>query len=110
MIFLASFPLNTDLPNYIWESLNFIDGYSDAMNTGIGEYRLFTALAILMALGGIVLFFAKDFKKHLLWLLTYGLLAYVLFKQSFVRSDLHIMIFFAVFPALVGIRNYDFVF
>lgn len=103
LIFLASFPLNTDLPNYIRASLSFIDGYNDAMNTGIGEYRLFTALAILMALGGIGLFFVKDFKKHLLWLLTYGLLAYVLFKQSFVRSDLHIMIFFAVFPALVGI-------
>lgn len=103
VILLLSFPLNTDLPGYIRAGLSFVDGYNDAMNIGIGEYRLCTIVAIAVVFGCLLLFFTKNFKKLIPLFLTYGIFSYVLFKQSFVRSDLHILTFFAIFPAFIGI-------
>ena len=103
LIFLSSVPLKTDLPGYLQAGFNFVDGYNDAMNTGIGEYRLCTAIAIVIVFFCLILFFTRQFKKDIPVFVTYCIFSYVLFKQSFVRSDLHILIFFALLPAFIGI-------
>ena len=103
VIVLLSFPLNTDLPGYIRASLSFIDGYNDAMNIGIGEYRFCTLIAIVTVFVCLFLFYTKDFKKNIPLIFSYCIFSYVLFKQSFVRSDLHIITFFSILPAFISI-------
>ena len=103
LIYLLSFPLKTDLPGYVSTGFHFVGGYNDAMNTGIGEYRLFTAIAIVIVIFCLFLFSTQNLKKNIPVLLTYCIFSYVLFKQSFVRSDLHILHFFALLPAFIGI-------
>ena len=103
LIFLLSFPLNTDLIGYIRGGLSLIDGYNDAMSLKLNEYFNFLIYAFVMFVGFFIFFLSKNIKNNLILLLTGLIFSFVLYKQGFVRSDLHITVFFAIFPGLCGI-------
>lgn len=102
-IFALSFPLNTEIFSYITGSLSLIDGYNDAMNSGGSKYLPITILAVIEIAVFIILFFKQNSEK--LWILYFVFLifSFVLFKQSFLRSDLHVAGFYSTFPAICGL-------
>jgi hypothetical protein len=103
IIFLLSFPLKTDIFGYVSGSLSLIDGYNDAMSIALGGYFKFFLLAVASLSAFAAFFFIKNLRSNFLLFLTFGIFSFVLFKQSFVRSDLHIAIFFTFFPAICGL-------
>jgi hypothetical protein len=103
LIILLSFPLRTDLIGYILGGLSLIDGYNDAMNIKAVEYLKYVFYAVLMISVFFISLFYKNYRNNLILLTTGLIFTFVLFKQSFVRSDLHITTFFPIFPALCGI-------
>ena len=105
IIFLLSFPLRTDIFSYIAGNLSLIDGYNDAMSINLGDYAKYLGIAVISILAFLISFFVKNFRQNLLLFLTFGIFTFVLFKQSFVRSDLHVAIFFTFFPAVCGVTT-----
>lgn len=103
IIILLSFPLRTDLLGYISGGLSLIDGYNDAMNLKPGEYLKYIIIAGVLIGVFFVTFFYRNFRTNIILFVTCGIVTYVLFKQSFVRSDLHVAIFFVYFPGLCGL-------
>lgn len=105
LIFLLSFPLNTDIFGYILGGLSLVDGYNDAMSIKLGEFGKYLGIALLAVLVFLVTFFIKieKVKQNILLLFAFGIFTFVLYKQSFVRSDLHVAIFFTFFPAICGL-------
>ena len=103
LIFLLSFPLNTDLIGYIRGGLNLIDGYNDAMGLKLGDYQKYFARAIIVSALFFAFFLRKNLKANLMLLLAGLLVSFVLYKQGFVRADLHITAFFAIFPGICGV-------
>lgn len=97
---------HVNLKGYIMGSLQFIDGYNDAMSRPVEqEYLpyLFTALlTVLIMLGwGLYLLVAslrrKEWAKNADELFIQGIAGvavFVLFKSAFVRSDTHAYLFF----------------
>lgn len=102
-IFLLSFPLMTDIYGYARASLSLVDGYNDAMNIKPGDYVMHTIVAILMISIFSVTFLLKNFKQNFILFSSYIIISYIIFKQAFVRSDLHITIFFTIFPAFTAL-------
>ena len=98
LIILISIPLNTYLFGYLLGSLSLIDGYNDAMGIKLGNYFQYLLFAILIIFTYLLTFYLKNWKQNLLLLLTSVIVTFILFKQSFVRSDLHIVAFFLNFP------------
>lgn len=104
LIFILSFPLNTEIFGYIRGGLSLVDGYNDAMSIKLAEFGKY----LVIALSGILIFLIafiiqrENFKRNALLLFTFSVFTFVLFKQSFVRSDLHVAIFFTYFPAICG--------
>lgn len=103
LIGLLSFPLRTDLTEYVRGGLSFIGGYNDAMNIESGSFLKFAFIAVVILIVFFGSFYLKNIKGNLILLLACGLFSYVLFKQSFVRSDMHVIAFFSIFPALCGL-------
>lgn len=105
LIFALSFPLKTNLPGYIAGGLALIDGYNDAMNSRMREYVNYSnyALALLFVFFAVLFVRLKNLKREWLLFLICGIFSFVLFKQSFVRADLHVLAFFTIFPAVCGL-------
>ena len=103
LIILLSFPLRTDLAGYIAGGFALVDGYNDAMNLKAAEYLKYTIVAGVLIGVFFATFFYKNFKINFVLFVVCGIFTYVLFKQSFVRSDLHVAIFFVFFPGLCAL-------
>lgn len=103
LIFLLSFPLRTDLYGYIAGGFNLIDGYNDAMNHKLGYNFQYAVIAVILICVFLFVLFYKNFRDNIILFISYGVFSFVLFKQSFVRSDAHILIFYALFPALTAL-------
>lgn len=107
-IVLLSFPLNTNLAGYVLGSLEIVDGYNDAMSLKAKEYSNYLILAVALIILFFSVFFIKNYKisenrKKIVLLLASSIFTFTLFKQSFVRADLHIAIFFIYFPAICAL-------
>ena len=87
-----------DLYNYIRASLHIANGYNDAMYLDFTNPNyLFWALCVLGALAAAIVISVARGRLGLLGLSCAGF-AFLLFKQSFVRSDDHIWEFFDYIP------------
>jgi hypothetical protein len=91
ILYILSFPLKTDLPNYILNSFSIINYYNDAMpivlNDNFIVLRLLAILSLLflvIAIGFKIIL--KSFYEIFLFLNIF-LLIFIVFKQSFVRAD-----------------------
>lgn len=103
LIFVLSYPLQTDLIAYARGGFSLVDGYNDAMSLKLGEYQQHFLWAIFMSVLFFILFIRREFKTNIMLFLSGLIFTFVLYKQSFVRSDLHITAFFAIFPGLCGL-------
>lgn len=103
LIFLLSFPLQTDLTGYIRGGLSLTDGFNDAMSLKIGEYSKFFNIALILVVAFFITFIGRNIKTQWILLLSGLFLTFITYKQAFVRADLHILIFFTIFPAICSI-------
>lgn len=103
LLVLLSFPLRTDLIDYVAGGLSFTDGYNDAMNISPREFLKFAFIAVSILVIFFVAFYLKNVKTNFVLLLSSVFFSYTLFKQSFVRADLHVLSFYFFFPALCGL-------
>jgi hypothetical protein len=69
----------------------------------MGYHLEYAVLAMVLILAAFFVFFLKNLRAELVLFITFGIFSFVLFKQSFVRSDLHVTAFFAIFPGLVSL-------
>jgi hypothetical protein len=105
-LFILSLILNTDLWDYLQNSILIIDAYNDAMVIAPSKWYVpIDAVLIISLIALIVIrYFTYIVKSpHELFILSnVGLLIYVLFKQSFVRGDRgHMSAFFLVIVFVV---------
>lgn len=103
LLVLLSFPLRTDLIGYIVGGLSFTEGYNDAMNVAPREFLKFVFIAVSILVIFFIAFYLKNVRTNFFLLLTSVFFSYILFKQSFVRADLHVLSFYFFFPALCGL-------
>ena len=105
-LLLCAYLLNVNLTAYTSTGLELIGKYNDAMNF-IGwqaaKYTLFIAIA---AITSLIVFFWLFWRDKTCWrrlttLFTFGLVIFVLYKQSVVRADVyHLFTFFYFAPVI----------
>lgn len=91
-IFLATKIFNVDLSGYLYNSLELIGKYNDAMNFIAASSMKYTIWIIVTAVStwlGFAILFFKGEKNFLRFcsLAVFSLVLFVLFKQSVVRND-----------------------
>jgi hypothetical protein len=98
ILFLLSYFLNTDFYSYIRNSIPIINAYNDAMVRLKYELQVYIALAILFLL---IVISSLSIRKiatslyEIFLFLNISLITFILFKQAFVRADLHVNLFFS---------------
>lgn len=108
----AASVLNTDLPQYLVNSLYIVSGHNEAMYLDPGLYengylRLLLAVVVMIGYIGVVIAdLRSSYRDPTRWL-SYGLVGLFLveiFKHSFTRADMgHSRIFFLFAPAMLGL-------
>ncbi|MBC7796858.1 MAG: hypothetical protein H7Z37_08300 [Pyrinomonadaceae bacterium] len=113
-IFAICLLTNVAIFDYVRTSLSLIDNYNDAMQLSIystnydyiaafsmffvAAFLAFPYLANIRSKG---FGFAEIINHKPVIIFVYLLVSFVLFKQSFVRSDGHILAFFSMFPLVI---------
>ncbi|MCB0310460.1 MAG: hypothetical protein KDD42_04460 [Bdellovibrionales bacterium] len=99
LIALSAYLLPVDFASYLETSWHIANGYNDAMfvEPGADRHYLHSAIlvvAIFVGIGMLNLRAILNDRQIFLQFLIISLFAYLIFKQSFVRADGHIFIFF----------------
>ena len=103
-LYLLSFILNTDFISYIYNSFTIINSYHDAMVVAPRDCELLAAGFIFLM---VIIVIFRSFKSilrsyHDIFLLfNLLLIGFILFKNGFVRADLHVIFFFAGAPFVI---------
>lgn len=93
-LFLSALFINVSLFNYVKASLHIANGYNDALYLKLSDAAyLKKSLIMLAALLTAIFISIFSQKKIIVPLCCLGF-SYLLFKQSFVRADEHIFMFF----------------
>ncbi|MGC4040930.1 MAG: hypothetical protein QM710_09165 [Flavobacterium sp.] len=93
LILLMSFALNVSLWRYIQSGVNLVSGYNEIMymeDKAFDEIMLFAKIFILVGLVGLCLqrfMERKEIIKGLLIVLLFSTGVFILYKQSFLRTD-----------------------
>ncbi|MHB8876813.1 MAG: hypothetical protein ACYC8T_24215 [Myxococcaceae bacterium] len=106
-VWLASFPLDTDLPGYLRTSVHFLSGYNDAMYMPT-PYRSVLTMALITLAAAVVVALVNvrtlaRSGKDVIAVVCVGMALAMLFKQGFVRGDGHVYAFLGFAGLLIGL-------
>jgi hypothetical protein len=98
---VASQPVGA-LPDWLVRSVDVVRGYSAAMNIESGQYWEYTAAFLLIGTVAALIARAPFPGRAERWtaLGLFAVVAFIAFKQGFVRHDAHVVQFFAIFAVL----------
>jgi hypothetical protein len=90
------------LPDWLRRSVSIVRGYGAAMNIESGRHWEYTVALLLLAAIAALIARASFPGRAERWaaLGLYAVVAFVAFKQGFVRHDAHVVQFFAIFAVL----------
>lgn len=106
-IFILSFQLHVDIPLYLQNSIQYIDGYQDAMSIIIPKKNELIGIALLetsIIISIICVFFIlrKELKQMILAWTLFGIMFFLNFKQAHTAiSTLNLYGYFSLIPLLI---------
>lgn len=93
------------LPDWLRRSVAIVRGYGAAMNIESGQHWEYTVALLLIGAVAVLIIRSSYAEGADRWttLVLFAVVAFIAFKQGFVRHDAHVVQFFAVFAVLPAV-------